>query len=203
MPSSATAQSSLSPPSLRRELNASSISNHAGQQRAIFDILQTSLQTCRKSGLEAVNLGRRSRGQAGGRARRGRFFAGNGGNGFHCSMACTQRRAAAVSAMPGKWRRSSTAAASSPPRSQAWRTAATTSSLTTNMAGVSHGSDGGPPSPCAERRRPAAGQGSCSSLGPPDPFLTPRMRETSPCRSPPARHHPPPSPRGSGSPPAA
>ena len=84
----------------------------------------------------------RPHGQAGGRARRCRFFAGNGDNGFHWRMASTQRRAAALSGIPGKWRLSSTAAARSPPCSQAWRTAATTSSFTTNIAGVSHGRTG-------------------------------------------------------------
>jgi hypothetical protein len=61
-------------------------------------------------------------------------FRGSGGNGCQPAIARTQSRAFALSAIPGKCRRSSTTADSSPLSSNALRIAAAVASSTLNMA---------------------------------------------------------------------
>jgi hypothetical protein len=70
------------------------------------------------------------------RGRRSRT-GGRGGrtSGFQPAMVRAQSRACALSVMPGKCRRNSTAAANSPPCSKAARIAAASSSEMTNMRG--------------------------------------------------------------------
>jgi hypothetical protein len=61
-------------------------------------------------------------------------FRGRGGNGFQVAIALTKRRAAALSVIPGKCRRSSIAADSSPLSLNTRRMASAVASLTLNMA---------------------------------------------------------------------
>jgi hypothetical protein len=60
-------------------------------------------------------------------------LGGRGDNGFQVAIIRTQRRAAALSMIPGKCRRSSTAADSSPLSSNTWRMASAVASSTLNM----------------------------------------------------------------------